>query len=414
VSTSANIPFLDLVTPHVELEEELTSVFRGALRSAAFIGGPLVEEFENAFASFCQTQHSVAVGSGTDALRFALIACGIKQGDAVVTVPHTFIATTEAISQTGALPEFVDIDERTYNMDPAKLQEYFENQCGPGLAGRLISQRSGRPVTAIVPVHLYGQVADMDPILDLAERYNLVVIEDACQAHGADYFSRKLGRWLKAGSMGRAAAFSFYPGKNLGACGEAGAITTQDAALAQKFKMLRDHGQAQKYYHDLEGYNGRLDAIQAGLLLAKLPHLAKWNDQRRQRAATYDQLFAQVSPDIKLPYEPEWSRAVYHLYVVRTENRDGLVKHCKAAGIGTGIHYPIPLHLQKAYDWLRYHPGSFPAAEKAAAEIISLPMFPQIALEQQTRVVEETVKFISASPKERAARSSPSMTAATA
>jgi dTDP-4-amino-4,6-dideoxygalactose transaminase len=414
VSTSANIPFLDLVTPHVELEDELTSVFRGVLRSAGFIGGPLVEEFETAFASFCQAQHAIAVASGTDALRFALIACGVKAGDAVVTVPHTFIATTEAISQAGALPEFVDIDQRTYNMDPAKLQGYLENQCMPDAAGRLISHRSGRPVTAIVPVHLYGQIADVDPILDLAERYNLVVIEDACQAHGAEYFSRKLGRWLKAGSMGRAAAFSFYPGKNLGACGEAGAITTQDAALAQKFKMLRDHGQAQKYYHDVEGYNGRLDAIQAGLLLTKLPHLAKWNDQRRQRAATYDQLFTQVSPDVELPYEPEWSRAVYHLYVVRTEDRNGLVKHCKAAGIGTGIHYPIPLHLQKAYEWLQYHPGSFPVAEKAAAEIISLPMFPQMTSEQQARVVEETRKFISARANGRGSSSVPAMTAAKA
>ena len=213
---------------------------------------------------------AVGVSSGTDALRFALMACGVQQGDVVVTVPNTFIATTEAISQAGALPEFVDIDERTYNLDPAKLKEYLEKQCEVNSSGRLMSLRSGRPVTAVVPVHLYGQMADMDPILELAEQYGLIVVEDACQAHGAEYFSRKQGRWMKAGSIGQAAAFSFYPGKNLGACGEAGAVTTNDAALASKMKMLRDHGQAKKYYHDVEGYNGRLDAIQAGILHAKL------------------------------------------------------------------------------------------------------------------------------------------------
>src|SRR5271163_2026473 len=225
-NASCSIPFLDLVTPHVELEQELAEVFHKALRTAGFIGGPMVEGFEKAFAAFCETSHSVAISSGTDALRFALMASGVKPGDVVVTVPHTFIATTEAISQAGALPEFVDIDEQTYNMDPAKLAEYLEKQCTVDNAGRLLSRRSGRPVTAVVPVHLYGQMADMDSILELAERYHLVVVEDACQAHGAEYFSRKQNRWFRAGSMGVAGAFSFYPGKNLGACGEGGAITT--------------------------------------------------------------------------------------------------------------------------------------------------------------------------------------------
>src|ERR1035441_2178069 len=274
---SKKIPFLDLVTPHLELEHELTGVFQQVIRTAGFIGGPMVENFEKEFAAFCLTDHAVAVNSGTDALRFALMAAGVKAGDVVVTVSHTFIATTEAISQAGALPEFVDIDERTYNMNPDKLRDYLEVQCTKGPQGKLISRRSGRPVTAIVPVHLYGQTADMDPILELAEQYNLIVVEDACQAHGAQYFSRKLNRWRKAGSMGRAAAFSFYPGKNLGACGEAGAVTTNDDALSATVKMLRDHGQAKKYYHNVEGYNGRLDAIQAGILHAKLAHLSKWN-----------------------------------------------------------------------------------------------------------------------------------------
>ncbi|MFZ0759337.1 MAG: DegT/DnrJ/EryC1/StrS family aminotransferase [Candidatus Sulfotelmatobacter sp.] len=393
MSVPSNIPFLDLITPHVELEQELTEVFRHVLRTAGFIGGPMVEKFEKAFASFCDTSDSVAVSSGTDALRFALMACGVRPGDVVVTVPHTFIATTEAISQAGALPEFVDIDERTYNMDPAKLQEYLETQCTKDPLGRRISRRSGRPVTAIVPVHLYGQTVDMDAILALAERYNLVVVEDACQAHGAEYFSKRLMRWCKAGSMGRAAAFSFYPGKNLGACGEAGAVSTNDASLADTIRMLRDHGQAKKYYHDVEGYNGRLDAIQAGLLHAKLPHLAKWNAQRRERAAEYNRLLAVSDSAVISPFEPSWSRAVYHLYVIRTQDREDLMNHLKTVGIGAGIHYPIPLHLQKAYAWLNYRVGDFPVAEKVSAEIVSLPMYPQLTAEQQAEVAEQILEF---------------------
>jgi dTDP-4-amino-4,6-dideoxygalactose transaminase len=390
----SSIPFLDLVTPHVELEQELTKVFQQALRTAGFIGGPVVENFEKAFAAFCETKHSVAVNSGTDALRFALMAAGVRAGDVVVTVPHTFIATTEAISQAGALPEFVDIDDRTYNMDPEKLREYLEAKCAKDASGKLISRRSGRPVTAIVPVHLYGQMADMDAILDLAHRFNLIVVEDACQAHGAKYFSRKQNRWLTAGSMGVAAAFSFYPGKNLGACGEAGAVTTNDDSFAAQIRMIRDHGQAKKYYHDIEGYNGRLDAIQAGLLHVKLQHLAKWNEQRSQRAAEYHRLFEAAGNPVEAPYEPSWSRAVYHLYVVRTDDREGLMGHLKDAGIGTGIHYPIPLHLQKAYRGLNYKLGDFPITERAAEAIVSLPMFPNLTADQQARVVEAVHGFV--------------------
>jgi dTDP-4-amino-4,6-dideoxygalactose transaminase len=329
------------------------------------------------------------VSSGTDALRFALMASGVHDGDVVLTVPHTFIATTEAISQAGALPEFVDIEERTYNMDPAKLRKYLENQCSRDPLGRLISRRSKRPVTAVLPVHLYGQMADMDPILELAEQYGLIVIEDSCQAHGAEYFSQVEKRWRKAGSVGRAAAFSFYPGKNLGACGEAGAVTTNDAALAEKMKMLRDHGQATKYYHDVEGYNGRLDAIQAGLLHAKLNHLSKWNEARREHAAEYHRLLKVADCGVHPPYEPSWSKAVYHLYVVRVEGREALMARMKEAGIGTGIHYPIPLHLQKAYSSLNYRLGDFPVAEKISTEILSLPMFPQLSSEQQARVIHQ-------------------------
>jgi len=395
VSTSNNIPFLDLVTPHVELEPELLQVFSHVLHTAGFVGGPIVENFEKEFAEFCATNHAVAVNSGTDALRFALMAAGVKPGDAVVTVPHTFIATTEAISQAGGRPEFVDIDSRTYNMDPEKLREYLEQGCVRDAAGKLASRRSGRPVTAVVPVHLYGQMADMDAIQELAERFSLIVIEDACQAHGAEYFSRKHDRWFKAGSMGQAAAFSFYPGKNLGACGEGGAITTNQTTIAQKSRMLRDHGQAKKYYHDLEGYNGRLDAIQCGILSVKLAHLDRWNKSRQQLAGKYNEEFTASAANVVTPFEPESSRAVYHLYVVQVDDREALQASLANAGIGTGIHYPVPLHQQKAYAHLGYKTGDFPVTERLARRIVSLPMFPHMTNEQVVRVANEVTESIS-------------------
>lgn len=398
MSVTNPVPFLDLVTPHEELKEELCRVFEGALKTGGFIGGPMVDEFERDFASFCDSPHCVGVASGTDALRFALIALGIKPGDVVVTVPNTFIATAEAISQVGARPTFVDIDERTYNMNPEKLREYLEVKCAVDDGGHLIDRATGGRVSAVLPVHLFGQMCDMDPIADLAERYNLALIEDACQAHGAEYFSRNQNRWRKAGSIGRAAAFSFYPGKNLGACGEAGAVTTGDGEVAQKIRMLRDHGQAKKYYHDIEGYNGRLDAIQAGILRVKLQHLATWNEQRRAAAQRYQQLFESPDMDVVLPHEPSWSKAVYHLYVVRVPNRDGLQKCLSKANISTGIHYPVPLHLQRAYASLKYSAGDFPIAERVATEILSLPMYPGLDGIQQSQIVEEVRNFVSMKP----------------
>jgi dTDP-4-amino-4,6-dideoxygalactose transaminase len=394
MNTDVAIPFLDLVTPHVELEEELTALFRRVLHTAGFIGGPMVENFETAFAEFCEVRHTIAVNSGTDALRFAILTSGVQPGDVVLTVPNTFIATTEAISQARAIPEFVDVDEQTYNMSMVMLQRYLEKKCVRDKAGKLVSLRSGRPVTAIVPVHLYGQIADMDRILELAEEYNLIVIEDACQAHGAEYFSKKQNRWMKAGSMGRAAAFSFYPGKNLGACGEAGAITTNDASMAEKMKMLRDHGQSRKYYHAIEGYNGRLDALQAGILHVKLGHLKAWNESRRAKAAEYNRLLSKCDA-VGLPWEPSWSRGVHHLYVIRTSDREGLMKHLKEAGIGSAIHYPVPLHLQRAYMSMNYSSGDFPVTESAAGEIVSLPMFPQLTASQQSQVANEVLAFTS-------------------
>ena len=394
------IPFLDLVTPHQELRQELCDVFAKALGNAGFIGGPMVEEFEREFANYCETEHCIGVGSGTDALRFALIAAGVEDGDIVITVPNTFIATTEAISQAGAVPAFVDVDARTYNMDPAKLREYCEVKCYFDQETReLVHRRTGNRVAAVVPVHLYGQPADMDAIQELAERYNLTVIEDACQAHGAEYFSKRDNCWKKAGSIGRAAAFSFYPGKNLGACGEAGAVTTNDAVLAKKIRMLRDHGQAQKYYHDVEGYNGRLDAIQAGILAVKLRRLAAWTELRQQAAVRYGALFAKAALGLEAPHAPAWAKSVYHLYVVRVQDRDGLMKHLADAKIGTGIHYPVPLHLQKAYEGLHHKAGDYPVAEKASAEIVSLPMFPQLTEEEQRRVVSSIQEFQAAAPR---------------
>jgi dTDP-4-amino-4,6-dideoxygalactose transaminase len=395
MANPTKVPFLDLVKPHQELESELLVVVKQAFSTAGFIGGPMVEEFEREFAKFCDTKYCVGVNSGTDALRFAFMAAGVGHGDIVITVPHTFIATTEAISQAGAQIAFVDINEQTYTLDPAKLKDYLETQCELDAGTRrLVDKKTKLRVAAIVPVHLYGQTADMDPILEIAARYHLIVIEDACQAHGAEYFSQKENAWKKAGSMGLAAAFSFYPGKNLGACGEAGAITTNDEKLAQKMRMIRDHGQAKKYYHDVEGYNGRLDSIQAGWLSVKLRHLAKWNESRRQLAHAYHKLLAELKGAVVLPIEAPFTKGVYHLYVVRVQDREALQAHLAEAGVGTGIHYPIPLHLQKAYQHLGHKQGDFPVTEKVASEIVSLPMFPQLTAEQQKLVTESVASYV--------------------
>jgi dTDP-4-amino-4,6-dideoxygalactose transaminase len=382
------IPFLDLVTPHKEMKAELLAILDKAIDTAGYIGGPMVKNLEEEFARYCGARHCVVVNSGTDALRFAYIAGGIKPGDEVISVPNTFIATTESITQAGGHIVFVDIDEKTYNLDPVKVRDFLEKSCKKDAAtGKTVNKKSGRPVTAMVPVHLYGQMADMDALMDIAVQWNLMVFEDACQAHGAEYHSKKLGKWCKAGSMGKATGFSFYPGKNLGALGEGGAITTNDDEIARISRQLRDHGQAQKYYHDMEGYNGRLDAIQCGFLNAKLKRLPAWTLARQTNAKRYNELLKSVG-SVTTPFEPEWSKAVYHLYVVRVKDREALQKKLSDQGINTGLHYPVPLHQQKAYATLGYKTGDFPVTEKAAAEILSLPMFPGLTEDQIKAVVK--------------------------
>jgi dTDP-4-amino-4,6-dideoxygalactose transaminase len=365
------VSFLDLKIQHQKIKDEILSFVEEAVHSAQFIGGEQVNSFEKEFAAFCGSAQAVAVNSGTDALRFAFFAAGIRPGEAMVTVPNTFIATTEAISQVGSDIIFVDMDEKTHLMNPNQLEETIKTL-----------HKKNRKVKAVVPVHLFGHIVDMDPILEISKRYDVIVIEDACQAHGTVYKGSR-----KAGSMGLAGCFSFYPGKNLGACGEGGAVVTNDEKIAQKIRILRDHGQSQKYYHEIEGYNGRLDAIQAGILRIKLKYLDEWNEARRKNAKMYDKLFQDVH-EVEVVPEPSWSTSVYHLYVIKVKNRDTIQKMLTEKGIGTALHYPIPLHLQNAYKHLDYKEGDFPIVEKHAKEILSLPMFPELTEEQIVYVVD--------------------------
>lgn len=371
------IPFLDLPVQHVALKQELMQVFSDALDSAGFIGGPVVKAFEEDFAAFVGTKHSVGVANGTDALQLALVAMGVKEGSRVVTVPNTFIATTEAISQAGARIDFVDIDPETCLMDPNRLEEHLKRR----FAGPRVDWPS-----AIIPVHLYGQCADMDGVLSLARQYDLLVLEDAAQAHGATYKGKS------AGTMGHAAAFSFYPGKNLGACGEAGAVTTNDSVIAEKVAMFRDHGQSTKYYHAIEGCNSRLDAIQAGFLRVKLPHLARWNALRQQVADAYNFAFGGVDW-IRLTKVRPNNTSSHHLYVIHTRQRDQFREHLNKNGIATGLHYPLPLHLQECYAHFELKRGSFPEAERSADELLSLPMFPELGLDRARQVIDSVLAF---------------------
>lgn len=360
-----NVPFLDLKAQYKTIKDEVLAAMNEVIENTAFAGGPYVAKFEQEFAKFCDTKHAIGVGNGTDALWMALIALGVGAGDEVITTPNTFIATAEAISLSGATPVFVDIDEKTHNMSPA-----------------LIEAAITKKTKAIIPVHLFGQPADMDPIMAIATKHGLSVIEDACQAHGAEYKGKK------AGSIGVIGCFSFYPGKNLGAYGEGGGIVTNDDALAAKMRMFRDHGQAKKYYHGIIGWNARLDGIQGAVLNVKLKYLNGWNDARRKHAKDYTTGLASVK-DVIVPLESDYARHVYHIYAIRVKDRDKLMAYLGEKGISCGIHYPVPLHLQEAYSFIQKGEGSFPIAEKCASQYLSLPMFAELTDEQVAYVVEQ-------------------------
>ena len=365
-----NIPFVDLKAQYGSIKNEIDQAMSDVISKTAFIGGPFVKSFESQFAEFCDVTNCVGVGNGTDALFIALKALGIGEGDEVITVANSFIATSEAITMTGAKVVFVDIDSRTYNIDVNKIEEN-------------ITQNT----RAIIPVHLYGQPADMDPILAVAQKHGLYVVEDAAQAHGAEY------KGIKVGSIGDMACFSFYPGKNLGAYGDGGAIVTNDDELALKARMLANHGRVEKYNHEVEGFNSRLDGLQAAILSVKLRHLPEWSDRRRENAYLYNKVLKDSG--VVTPVEIDDVKAVYHLYVVRVKNgkRQELQKFLKSNGIATGIHYPIALPNLKAYAYLNHTEDDFPEATKASKEILSLPMFPELLSEQIEYVTDRIKEF---------------------
>lgn len=365
-----SVPFLNLRAQHDPLRAEIMSSIEEVIDGNAFAGGPFVAKFEEEFAAFCDTRHAIGLGSGTEALWLALLAMGVGPGDEVITVPATFMATAEAITYCGAKPVFVDIDERTYTMAPEGIE-------------RAITPRT----KAIIPVHLYGQMADMDPIMEIARRHKLFVVEDACQAHGAEYKGRK------AGSIGHAGCFSFYPGKNLGALGEAGAVVTNDPALASEIAVLRDHGQVTKYHHSRIGWNARMDGIQGAVLRLKLRSLAHGNSLRRSNARLYDDLLSETE-GVVLPHVAYYSIPVFHLYVIRVKRRDHVLQEMARRGVMCGIHYPKPVHLQAAYKDLGLGVGSFPVTERCAAESLSLPMFPELVPTQIETVTRELISIV--------------------
>jgi dTDP-4-amino-4,6-dideoxygalactose transaminase len=365
-----NVPFLDLKAQYARIRNEINPAIQEVLDSCAFAGGPFVDKFEQEWATYCGVKHAIGVGNGTDALWLALLSLEIGPGDEVITVPNTFIATAEAISLAGATPVFVDIDEKVYTMNPELLRA-------------AITPRT----KAIIPVHIFGQMGDMDPIMEIARAHGLRVIEDACQAHGATYKGRK------AGSVGDAAAFSFYPGKNLGAYGEAGAVTTNSGEIAGKIRMLRDHGQRSKYFHQVIGTNGRMDGLQGAILSVKLKYLDAWNTARRAAAADYVRRLSAID-GLVLPTEALYARHVFHVFALRVRNRDKVIKDLMGLQIHCGIHYPVPIHLQNAYIEMRLRKGIFPVAEGCAEEIVSLPIFAELTggqIEYVARSIAETL-----------------------
>jgi dTDP-4-amino-4,6-dideoxygalactose transaminase len=360
------IPFLDLKAQYQSIKPEIDAAVLNVLESTQFVLGEHVTGFERDFAAYCGTKHAIAVNSGTSALHLALLAAGVGTGDEVITIPFTFVATVSAVCYTGAKPVFVDIEPCSFTMDPAKLE-------------KAITPRT----KAILPVHLYGQMADMDAIMEVANRHGIPVIEDACQAHGAEYHARR------AGSIGVSGCFSFYPGKNLGAYGEGGAVVTNDDEHAKKIRMLRDWGQETRYQHVLKGFNYRMEGLQGAILAVKLRYLETWTESRRARAGEYDALLADAE-GVTAPQQLARRRHVYHIYAIRTKDRDGLQRSLQLQGVATGLHYPIPVHLQQAHQDLGYQAGDFPESEAAAREVLSLPMFPEMTGTQVEQVVATT------------------------
>jgi dTDP-4-amino-4,6-dideoxygalactose transaminase len=364
--TDIKVPYLDLKAQYRSIKPEIDAAIARVLDSAQFVLGAEVAGFEQDFATYCGTTECIALNSGTSALHLALLAAGVGPGDEVITVPFTFVASVAAVVYSGASPVLVDIDPRSFTLDPAAIEA-------------AITPRT----KAILPVHLYGQPADMDPIMEIARRHGLVVIEDAAQAHGAKYKGRPVG------SIGDMACFSFYPGKNLGAYGEGGAVTTCNAEYARTIRMLRDWGQDRKYHHVLRGFNYRMEGFQGAILRVKLRHLDRWTESRRAIVAKYNELLADSG--VERPEEMPWAQHVYHVYTLRTDDRDGLQQALQSAGIQTGIHYPVPVHLQPAYANLGYARGDFPQSEKAAAEVLSLPLYPEMT-DAQVQAVCQVVQ----------------------
>lgn len=361
------IPFVDLKTQYQRIKPEIHAAIEQALEQAHFVLGPEVEAFEWQFAQYTHTKHAIAVNSGTSALHLALLAIGVEAGDEVITTPFTFVATASAIDYTGAKPVFVDIEPLTYTIDPNLIEA-------------AITPRT----KAIIPVHIFGQPANMDEIMQIAQRHNLRVIEDAAQAHGAEYRGQRIG------GIGDVGCFSFYPGKNLGAYGEGGAVTTNDPEIARRIRMLRDWGAEQKYHHVLKGYNYRMDGVQGAVLGVKMNYIEGWTEQRRQHAARYNAL---LGDSFVVPQEASDRRHVYHVYAIRHPQRDQLQRFLAERDIQTGIHYPIPVHLQSCFSGLGYKAGDFPLAEQVANEVLSLPLFPEMTVEQQDQVVAALMEW---------------------
>jgi len=362
-STHEPVPFVDLKAQYHSIKPEIDSAVLALLDSTQFVLGQEVAAFETLFADYCSTEHAMGTSSGTSALHLALLAAGVGPGDEVITTPHTFIASVSAVDYCGATPVFVDIDPESFTIDPALVEVAITDR-----------------TKAILPVHLYGQMADMDPLMEIADRHSITLIEDAAQAHGAEYKGRR------AGSIGAAGCFSFYPGKNLGAYGEGGAVTSDDAEIRRLVRMLRDWGAQEKYHHDLKGFNYRLEGMQGAVLKVKMDHIEGWTEARRTAAARYDAGLADV--DVAVPAQLADRRHVYHVYAIRTDDRAGLMSYMNDHDVASGIHYPIPVHLQKAFAELGHGRGDFPLAESAADEVVSLPMFPEIRPDQQDRVIQ--------------------------